>query len=61
MHELSVCNALISQVEAIAREHGAGRVESITLQLGALSGVEPPLLERAYPLAAAGTLADGAE
>ena len=33
---------------------------SIVITVGPLSGVEPGLLERAYPLAAAGTVAEGA-
>jgi hydrogenase nickel incorporation protein HypA/HybF len=61
MHELSVCLALMQQVERIAREHGAGGVERIMLQLGPLSGVEAPLLERAWPLAATGTIAHAAQ
>jgi hydrogenase nickel incorporation protein HypA/HybF len=60
MHELSVCLSLLDQVRSIAREHGATRVERILLRIGPLSGVEPPLLENAYPLAAAGTLAEEA-
>ncbi|MCF1183815.1 hydrogenase maturation nickel metallochaperone HypA [Marichromatium gracile] len=58
MHELSICQALLDQVERIADEHGATRVERILLRIGPLSGVEPDLLERAYPLAAAGTRAE---
>ena len=61
MHELSVCTALMEQVERIAREHQAGRVERIVLQVGPLSGVEAPLLQRAWPLASIGTLAEDAE
>ncbi|HHH38536.1 MAG TPA: hydrogenase maturation nickel metallochaperone HypA [Sedimenticola sp.] len=61
MHEYSVCIALLEQVERIAREHGARRVARIVLRIGPLSGVEPPLLEHAYPLPAAGTVAEGAE
>jgi hydrogenase nickel incorporation protein HypA/HybF len=61
MHELSLCLALMEQVENIAREHRAGRVERIVLKLGPLSGAEAPLLEHAWPLAAAGTLAELAE
>jgi hydrogenase nickel incorporation protein HypA/HybF len=60
MHELSVCLSLLDQVQAIAREHGATRVERILLRIGPLSGVEGELLRNAYPLAAAGTLAEGA-
>lgn len=61
MHEFSVCIALMEQVERIAREHRARRVDRIVLQLGPLSGVEAPLLEHAWPLAAAGTIAADAE
>lgn len=61
MHELSICQALLDQVEGIAREHGATRVERIVLKVGPLSGVEPALLRNAYPLAAAGTVAEQAE
>jgi hydrogenase nickel incorporation protein HypA/HybF len=60
MHELAVCGALIEQVERIAREQQARSVELIGIAIGPLSGVEPQLLEQAYPLAAAGTLAEGA-
>ena len=61
MHELSVCLALLQQVERIAQERAATRVTSIVVKVGPLSGVEPELLRRAYPLAAAGTVAEHAE
>jgi len=61
MHELSICQSLIDQVEGIAQEHGATQVERILLRIGPLSGVEPALLRNAYPLAAAGTVAESAE
>lgn len=60
MHELSVCQALIEQVERIARDHDARRVVTVVVSVGPLSGVEPKLLEHAYPVAAAGTLAESA-
>ena len=60
MHELSVCQALIGQVERVARENGARSVVAITIAVGPLSGVEAGLLEHAYPVAAAGTLAEHA-
>jgi hydrogenase nickel incorporation protein HypA/HybF len=56
MHELSICLALLDQVQVIAREHRATRVERIVLRIGPLSGIESSLLT-AYPLAAAGTIA----
>jgi len=60
MHELSVCLALMQQVNTICNEHRARRVEKIVLALGPLSGIEQPLLERAFPLAATGTRAEDA-
>ena len=48
MHELSICQALIGQVEKVARENHAQRVVSIVIAVGPLSGVEPGLLERAH-------------
>jgi hydrogenase nickel incorporation protein HypA/HybF len=60
MHELSICQALIDQVVAVARSRQAARVVSIVIRVGPLSGAEPALLERAYPIASAGTIAAGA-
>lgn len=57
MHELSVCQALINQVEDIARQHRADAVQNIIVRIGPLSGVEPDLLTQAFPLASAGTVA----
>ncbi len=57
MHELSICQALIEQVETVARDHSAAAVTSITVKIGPLSGVVPDLLEQAFPLASAGTVA----
>jgi len=61
MHELAICQALIEQVERVARDNGARRIVSIVISVGPLSGVEAKLLEHAYPLAAAGTVAESAE
>lgn len=61
MHELSVCLALLEQVQEIAAEHQARRVERIVVQMGPLSGVEAHLLQQAYPLAVAGSIAEAAE
>jgi hydrogenase nickel incorporation protein HypA/HybF len=61
MHELAVCRALVEQVEQLARQQNAQRISLIVVAIGPLSGVEPQLLEQAYPFAAAGCLAEGAE
>jgi hydrogenase nickel incorporation protein HypA/HybF len=57
MHELSICQALVAQVEGIARDR-TGRVTAVHVSIGPLSGVEARLLADAYPLAAAGTAAE---
>lgn len=57
MHELSVCQGLLQQVEDIAHQHAADRVTMIALQIGPLSGVEAGLLQQAFTLARAGSIA----
>lgn len=57
MHELAICQALVEQLEAVAAEHGAQGIAAVLVGVGPLSGVEPDLLERAFPLASAGTIA----
>lgn len=59
MHEFSICRALINKVEEVARQRAAC-VTKVHVAIGPLSGVEPKLLLRAYPLACAGTSAEGA-
>ena len=61
MHELAVCQALIDQVEQIAREQRAQQVLSIHLGIGPLSGVEARLLQQAFFIARAGGVAAEAE
>ena len=61
MHEMSICQGLMDQVERIAAEQKASRVDSISLSIGPLSGVEPDLLKRAYEVARLHTVAENAE
>jgi len=61
VHELAICQALMEQVEHIAKEERADRVLSIHLAIGPLSGVEPRLLEQAFYVARAGSIAASAE
>lgn len=60
MHELAVCQSMLSQVAGIAAQRAALGVSSITVRVGALSGVEPDLLQHAFPVASAGTVAAAA-
>ena len=61
MHELSVCQALIRQLDAIARDEQAARITRVVVHIGPLSGVEAQLLRQAYPIASAGSPAADAE
>ncbi|MEJ2393418.1 MAG: hydrogenase maturation nickel metallochaperone HypA [Candidatus Thiodiazotropha sp.] len=61
MHELSVCQAMLAQVEQIAAREGADSVATIVIRIGPLSGVVPDLLQQAFTIARAGTLAAEAE
>ena len=61
MHELSICQGIMSQVNEIAFQNQASAIESITLRIGPLSGVEAPLLKQAFPFVAAQTIAENAE
>ena len=61
MHELSVCLALLEEVQRVAAENDASEVTRIVVTIGPLSGVEPDLLRNAYPLAVTGTIAENAE
>ena len=54
MHDLSVCQALLTQVAEIAAGRGARVVERITIEVGPLSGVEPVLLASAFAIVRAG-------
>ncbi|MCG8035601.1 MAG: hydrogenase maturation nickel metallochaperone HypA [Candidatus Thiodiazotropha taylori] len=61
MHELSVCQSMLRQVEEIAQREQATSVERIVIQIGPLSGVVPELLQQAFTIARCGTRAEAAE
>jgi len=61
MHELAICQALIGEVANVARAQHATSVSDIFVSVGPLSGVEGPLMQNAFPIAAAGTVANGAK
>lgn len=61
MHELAICQSILSQVETLAQQHQAKQIVEITLKIGLLAGVESELLKQAFPLAAAGSCAENAE
>ncbi len=61
MHELSVCQSLLTQVDAIARKEKAEAVSRVTIEVGPLSGVEPGLLRAAFNVLRFSGLAAGAD
>ncbi|MEU8922052.1 hydrogenase maturation nickel metallochaperone HypA [Kitasatospora sp. NPDC048545] len=60
MHEMSIAAAVVEQVDAAARDHGAPGVARVRLQVGELAGVVPQALDFCFELACAGTLVEGA-
>lgn len=61
MHELSVAQALVEQVDAVIDQHNAAQASMIRVRIGPLAGVVPELLATAFPLAAAGSRMEHAE
>jgi hydrogenase nickel incorporation protein HypA/HybF len=60
MHELTICQSLLSKIAHIATPYTGCEVTEIVVAVGPLSGVEPQLLERAFSVARCGTVADRA-
>jgi len=60
VHELSIAESLVGQVEDAVRADGASRVSAVHLRLGALSAVDPDALRFGFDVATRGTLLDGA-
>lgn len=61
MHELAICQGLMNQLDRIAAENHASRVEKIYLHIGPLSGVVPELLQSAFSIACTNTVAAQAQ
>jgi len=58
MHELTICHSLLREAERIAKQHERKAVTALTIAIGPLSGVEAPLLERAFSIARTNTAAE---
>jgi hydrogenase nickel incorporation protein HypA/HybF len=61
MHEMSLMNNLMSQIETLAREHDAKTVSGIKIRLGALSHFSTEHFKEHFDIVAKGSLAEGAE
>ena len=60
MHEMSIAIPLVEQLQALAAEHNAARVEALTVTAGVMRQVVPEALVVAFEIAAAETCAAGA-
>ena len=61
MHERSLVQALLRQVESIRQDHAAQRVLTVRVSVGEFSGVEPELLQFAFADLTSMSVLDGAE
>lgn len=61
MHELSLVAAMVQQIEAIMEKEGAKQLESVSIAIGALSGVEPESFAFCFPLVLEETPLKGAK
>ncbi len=59
MHELSIAQALVTQIKNAADNAGGGTVISAHIIVGGLSGVDAEALEMAFPIAIEGTILGG--
>ncbi len=60
MHELSIAEELIDIIKEAASSHGIGKVEQISLRIGAMRQVVPDALLFAFEIVAKDTPAEGA-
>ncbi len=51
MHELSIAEALVRQIQDVLEKEHVSRASSVTVRVGALSGVNTPALDAAFPFA----------
>jgi hydrogenase nickel incorporation protein HypA/HybF len=61
MHELSLIENVLDLALEQAQQHGAGRIETITLRVGSLAGVDPDALQFAFEVVKAGSIAEVAQ
>ncbi len=60
MHEMSLCEGVVSLVEDAARRERFTRVKAVVLELGALGHVAPEAMTFCFDAVSRGTVAEGA-
>jgi hydrogenase nickel incorporation protein HypA/HybF len=61
MHEMSYIAKMVSLAIDVANENNADRIKSIEVHIGKTSGVMPYYMQKYFPDAAKGTIAENAE
>ena len=61
MHELSLADSMVREIEEIIKKENGSKVFSITVEMGKFSGVEREPFEFAFPLVAEGTPVEGSK
>jgi hydrogenase nickel incorporation protein HypA/HybF len=60
VHEFSLISNLLLKIESMALEHGAEKVVSVNVRLGALSHISPEHFREHFLRLSQGTVAEGA-
>ncbi len=60
MHELSICENIVSVIEEQAVEQSFGKVKTVRLEIGPLAGIELEALLFSFDVAAKGGVAENA-
>jgi hydrogenase nickel incorporation protein HypA/HybF len=61
VHEVAITRSIVEIAERAAREEGAAKVLSVTVEIGALSGVVPDAVEFCFEVCTKETLLEGAQ
>jgi len=61
MHESGLIEDLLEKIESVARDHSSRKVVRVVVSIGPLAAIEPEHLREHFAMAAAGTVAEGAE
>ena len=57
MHEMSIVTGILNACLPEAEKHGAGKILSVKLKIGEMSGLVPQIMEEYFRVAASGTAA----
>ena len=55
MHELGLCDAMLKMIRGIAEENGLDGINSVTVEIGSLSGVMPNFMTDCWEAVVDGT------